>query len=1018
MTLDLGRINSITDAKNEKYGGVDLDDKNKALFDETKAELKGSDGNLSLKKVREIAELLDNVKWAERMMKKDTAILAALEAAKTKNDDIYQYVNKVDTQVVKAINRLKILEEDNTKYNGKTKSEWQAEKIKEQGALKVLQEDLDKKNGELNKIIVPASKILSELDKAKQEEKAVNIIVSNIKDKSKQAYKDIEKILKVIRTKNSKQNKVKLSGANNIAFDCGVEVEPGYKYLKKDTAINNIGNRFVQILAEINKKELFKTADAESTFFSDYSAEKDDVKLAFERLVKCAPDIDWRENASLKGGPYRLSFYKRMISKTTEKEFEDAYFLKDKDGTAIKDFAHFTRYARFGDLFLVLGDLFPKGSLSTNPLLDKNKGFLKDLIGNSLLDKEFEIRFTASKSPNVDGKNDDFQRDQKILVKKGKIGELLKFFWDIFDSADGKANYVLEKAYNDADDNQTKTMLAFEKKDEYIKEIDLFKAFQSHLFLEEVKRIFTDGSVKDSDGNDVKATWDESKRKVFLKFLQEASKMAEDDADIDNLKKLPYIKELLEKHSTPNMVVKLVSDPSAVQMISRSTFLKKSDNIYNYLDEMRVSASSEVYRKQSTYDFWMKSASGQLMGEIAGLEIKINDAKEKIQLIEGNIKNFENNDLKDLQKKFDAIYKQGTGNKMNPIYSLLELEQMNSLLYFISRRSESGILDATYLTKQKDLNDNVLKYTKPEEATLSRLLNSEELTFKKRVESLGIYGNLPEGIKAELSVFKTAFENLEKARKLTNKETKEKEEVIYYLTNEKYKDSAPPQVALTKEDLKEVLKGTDTTITDGTYWKDKWVATKSFKTKANIKPLIDSVWDATNNKPKDDFANFLRDTDNWGISKIAKDANQWQTFIKKEPKYIIGAIKLFTDYKQKAGDQAAIKAAMDKANGAKPKGTPWDSGKEQSIAEYLYMKADGQALDKEQIGNRDDGGDNTGDDTTAWWQKGFYWPIWSGAIVITAGILIYVYWESIANWWNGPAEEEGMGGKTDEEEES
>jgi hypothetical protein len=40
-----------------------------------------------------------------------------------------------------------------------------------------------------------------------------------------------------------------------------------------------------------------------------------------------------------------------------------------------------------------------------------------------------------------------------------------------------------------------------------------------------------------------------------------------------------------------------------------------------------------------------------------------------------------------------------------------------------------------------------------------------------------------------------------------------------------------------------------------------------------------------------------------------------------------------------------------------------------------------------------------------------------GGIVVLGGVIAAIFWKNIANWWNGPAEEEGQGTTKEDEKE-
>ena len=168
------------------------------------------------------------------------------------------------------------------------------------------------------------------------------------------------------------------------------------------------------------------------------------------------------------------------------------------------------------------------------------------------------------------------------------------------------------------------------------------------------------------------------------------------------------------------------------------------------------------------------------------------------------------------------------------------------------------------------------------------------------------------------------------------------------------------------------------------------------------------------------FQDHLAAHDSWGINKIAKGDDQWDTFIKNKPEHVIGAIKLFTDYESKLPDSTerkAIDAEIDKANND-PKADEtdkWDKTDKKHLSEFLYRKAEGkteEGLIKKTKTTQSPTPTTNGDGEKKWWDFGTTTGkvLWiGGGSLLVIGVLAVIFWKNISEWWNGPTEEEGKG---------
>jgi len=297
--------------------------------------------------------------------------------------------------------------------------------------------------------------------------------------------------------------------------------------------------------------------------------------------------------------------------------------------------------------------------------------------------------------------------------------------------------------------------------------------------------------------------------------------------------------------------------------------------------------------------------------------------------------------------------------------------------------------------------------------------------------------------KIGLEVLRDAFEQLGEAAIVKAIDAELAKEAPQPLPSDKIKIDQLRTALGAKDDASE----TDLKLND---WKTILSNTGSgntFKSDKEIKELIDKTGknepDADKNKDDSRWKKFQKHLAEhpYLSAKIAEGANQWDEFIKKEPKVIIGTI-LYFEYEDKddpfrtqvKNDMEAAKTSALGTDGKKAlaDGETWDSTQQKDITKFLFRRAIGKELVKVKNVNSDDPskkpdtpGDEKGNNEHSWWKfgEGNYWrPALSYGLIVLAvlGVTAVIFWKSIVGWWNGPAEEAGgsdeEGSDTEDEE--
>jgi len=269
---------------------------------------------------------------------------------------------------------------------------------------------------------------------------------------------------------------------------------------------------------------------------------------------------------------------------------------------------------------------------------------------------------------------------------------------------------------------------------------------------------------------------------------------------------------------------------------------------------------------------------------------------------------------------------------------------------------------------------------------------------------------------------------------------------------DKEKPQTPPSEKIKLPDLQNALSAkSDTSESDLNL--DAWdtILKKSgskISDKDKLSELIKKVGKgATDDEGKKKYGRWEEHLakHSYGDAKVeGKGDDQWNTFIKKSPKIVIGAI-LYFDYEESSDDEKkkikneikeAVKTALG-TDGKKELAETYeikDDDKEETIrpivTKYLYRREMGRTGEdlvktklKQEPDKKPDDDSKKPQEVESSWKDWFVFrsgnvlkPMvtYVGILLLVFGVAAAIFWKSIMNWWNGPAEEVGAMGDEDE----
>ena len=433
------------------------------------------------------------------------------------------------------------------------------------------------------------------------------------------------------------------------------------------------------------------------------------------------------------------------------------------------------------------------------------------------------------------------------------------------------------------------------------------------------------------------------------------------------------------------------------------------------------------------------------------LKVKESEVTQKEQELEGLIKTALANQRKELKKLVPDLAKGKTFKKVSDSedyrQTVADLREINQLLLKIRYLENQGDCTAdSSLTDENEALTNVEVLIKEvagasdtplkiwlydissacskEEGTDStgnkRFIhdNATGIAWIKRVHNADPYTGLNQ--------HKEALEWFANKVKLTESEQSFLEAIKKELGETPTPQNAPEKLTDWQTDLKALDKDLEEAVITSNF-KTEWEKIAKFKKRDNLKALLKLVIDTTDSnqpKTKEGFLTLLKTTE----SKTAgTKINNLKTLMGEEPKKVIILIKKYDLVESKSAEEKiqnlrrlAVLAGKKSTDAVK---TLTDAELDNILYEigvgtktFSTAKSYNEDLTEITIPSPDNG-ENNNETESAWWQKAGYWPFWTGGVLIIAGVLAYVYWESIANWWNGPAEEAGEAIKISEDDE-
>jgi len=286
-----------------------------------------------------------------------------------------------------------------------------------------------------------------------------------------------------------------------------------------------------------------------------------------------------------------------------------------------------------------------------------------------------------------------------------------------------------------------------------------------------------------------------------------------------------------------------------------------------------------------------------------------------------------------------------------------------------------------------------------------------------------------------LKEIEDAFNEYKNYLELEESDKNDLDEIVKAIADPtKYKDK-PITPPVTEVELKRYFGDIDNLVDETLA--NKWGNSGIVKT--NIKGIIEKACKDDKKSPKDEFINHLKSEGLADGTKLNEkdDANKiWREFLKKEPEQVANTIhthwletgdnknatKKEMKDKVKSGTSGDDEEKLDLTSyGATEKdGDPDDKG----IVKYLLQKAKDSGFEYYKVKEKDENGGNGNgkklEGAEAWfafrkdnWKK----PLFTYSMIILGVLAIaaFIFWNTIVEWWNGPAEEQGEG-KVDEGE--
>jgi len=353
-------------------------------------------------------------------------------------------------------------------------------------------------------------------------------------------------------------------------------------------------------------------------------------------------------------------------------------------------------------------------------------------------------------------------------------------------------------------------------------------------------------------------------------------------------------------------------------------------------------------------------------------------------------------------------------------------------------RAKSDITLAQYDSELKAKYDelNVIK-EKVKKVETAYLTSYDSLPGSGDKEKIKLLLKMVKDNNSQLTLEKVKkdLENLAEHVNLEPSQTASLEEIKKAIQKpQDYESDDDQTVELSLLDLRNALGNPDSTLVPDNKlkveeWKNilKKAGSNTIKTADNIADLIKSTGKfetdaATDGSKWSKFKDHLKNHA-YGTARVNKDneTEQWNEFIQKDPKVIIGAILYFTKYENASDtEKAAVRARMEAKNGdaTADETVKWQTTEnatdfQKDVVTFLYREVTGSSklIKKTKETPIPEGpGDQTGDkgkEKPPFWKSPWGITLWIVLAVVAIGaICAVIWWDNLMAWWKG---EEGEG---------
>lgn len=392
---------------------------------------------------------------------------------------------------------------------------------------------------------------------------------------------------------------------------------------------------------------------------------------------------------------------------------------------------------------------------------------------------------------------------------------------------------------------------------------------------------------------------------------------------------------------------------------------------------------------------------------------------------------FDGKDLAGKKQMFEDLYNKKNGADRNGKWTYLEIKSLENRLGTI--KTEMGDDDAfndEYSDKEteiKGINDKLNAFYMSSFYEWNLVSKSKGNTLEERIIWFKKDENKTGNTLEEL---KKAFEKLENEVKLTSQEQGEFDKIKDAIDHpDNYKEKAPSGISkellttLFKFDADDKLKTQWTTSFDNKTLSENDIKTIILKdygpeNSTGHGKLLAHLVDKGHGLTGENKADYKSGTED-------EKKTSWKKLVEKGPKIVIETIvnHEFEDNKDKEQKEMAEKKDGDEQPLKDDVYKKGDDGKfkDEAIKLYMYEKKIGKSHQHNQKGQDTPDPEKKSEEmgwAKEWFGFGSVWKsslAYIGIILLVSIVLGAVFWQSITDWWNGPAEEQGAAAEDGEE---